>query len=122
MLFRYTKACFVYRIMQIFFIYYELCLKMPGNEFPLLFHNLLIIYLTLMHLVSRIQFSNIMQCYTKLIEYATSYNLIRIFFGKYILTVLTKVEKYLWLHFISFLNHLSIYKEIQCSVSSCKTN
>ena len=59
----------------------------------------------------RIQFKDIIQCYSKAIEYLPT---IRNNFEKLIFNGFNEVEDHLWFHFIFFLNHLTIYGEIHC--------
>ena len=66
--------------------------------------------------VIRIQFKDIIQCYSKVIEFLK----LGIIFGKYIFMVSNEVEDPLRLYFVYFLNLLPLYEEIQCLISSYK--
>ena len=52
----------------------------------------------------RTQFKDVIQCYSKVIEYFASYYLEVAF-----LTVFNRVEEHLYLHFVKILTHLSLY-------------
>ena len=55
-----------------FLMDYRLCLEMVRNTFSIVFHDLILLYLMLMHFMMHIQFKNIIQRFSKVIEYFAS--------------------------------------------------
>ena len=68
--FRCTKACFIHKVTKNIS---DILWAMSENEFSTVFRGLFLLYEILMKFIKCIQFKDILQCYSRVIEYFASY-------------------------------------------------
>ena len=117
-----TKTCFICRITQKIS---DALWAMLGNGWKYIFNCVLWFISVIVNFNALCDTYTVYRHYTVFLKSNRAFSfLIKIIIGNYFLMVSNKIEEHFWLHFVCFLNQLSISKEIRCHISSyrCSNN